>query len=145
MISGIFCIPTAWHVLIMTFMNAKVNYIVILLLVDFKHSKHILLSLTTYIKIPQPPQKAQKHLWSYAILCIIKTKQLNSRPWLNTKCIRSVSGRLWVRCSAQIARGATHYHAQLGLPYKGLIFPMTGIQKLLYSLTLACYQPSPEV
>ena len=25
MISGMFCIPTAWHVLIMTFMNAKVK------------------------------------------------------------------------------------------------------------------------
>ena len=37
-ILGLFCIPTAWHILIMTFMNAKVNTIG--LLMDFKNKKY---------------------------------------------------------------------------------------------------------
>ena len=60
MISGIFCIPTAWHVLIMTFMNAKVNYIVILLLVDFIHSKtYITFTYNLYKDSLAPPKSAK--------------------------------------------------------------------------------------
>jgi hypothetical protein len=28
LVAGIFCIPTSWHVLIMTFMNAKVQLVI---------------------------------------------------------------------------------------------------------------------
>ena len=47
--------------------------------------------------------------------------------------------------------GATHYHAQLGLPDKGraikglVVYNVSDLWDLLNGLDLGCYQPSPEV
>ena len=49
--------------------------------------------------------------------------------------------------------GATHYHAQLGLPDKGRVIKGLVVRNsldlepldLLNGLALGCYQPSPEV
>ena len=65
--SGIFCIPTAWHVLVITFMNAKVGNV----------SQWLLDGMSIIFK-NEPQEAVDEYVYNSALLSV-KTFTLNFR------------------------------------------------------------------